>query len=360
MKKYMTVILCLFFLCIPPLTAKGEETVWFLWECQEEAVPGEKVSLLLSLEGTCPQNISTFRARVTFDPSVLEFRGLQAEGETEEEEYSYHEKEGTVVLIFLSDHAGVSANGDKKELCSFNFLMKESVEDGTIPVAVELDGVGTDQLQELQFPNPQEAEISIVTPDYSLQALQPDTGALQPEFRPDILQYTLEVPYSLDRISFFAKAIREDASVKVSRKTLEKAGETTTIKITVRSPDGIVQKTYEVAVYRQERPEGAIGSSGKNSATDKKGNTSSSRAVSDQKGKTTKDSSHEETGSDGNQERTSSQEDDQTRTHMIPKEDRSGDFWMIMGVCAAAGLLILGIPYLMRTRKKRKRFRKEK
>ena len=199
-----------------------------------------------------------------------------------------------------------------------------------------------------------------MTPDYSLQALQPDTGALQPEFRPDILQYTLEVPYSIDRISFFAKAIREDASVKVSRKTLEKAGETTSIKITVRSPDGVVQKTYEVMVYRQERPEGAIGSSGKNFATDKKGNTSSSRAASAQKGKTTKGSSNEERDSDGNQERVSSQEDDQTRTHMIPKEDRSGDFWIIMGVCAASGVLILGIPYVIRTRKRGKRFRKEK
>lgn len=360
MKKYVTTILCLLFLCTPCFTAKGEETAWFLWEYQEEAAPGEKVSLLLSLEGTCPQDISTFRARVTFDPSILEFRGLQAEGETEEKEYSFHEREGVVILIFLSDHGGISVDGDKKELCSFNFLMKESAEDGVIPVTIELDGIGTDQLQELQLPNPRKAEISIVTPDYSLQALQPDTGALQPEFRPDILQYTLEVPYSIDRVVFFAKAMREDASVKVSRKTLEKAGETTTIKITVRSPDGAVQKTYEVAVYRQERPEGAIGSNGKNSATDKKGNTSSSRAASAQKGKTTKGSSHEETDSDSNQERVSSQEDDQARTHMIPKEDRSEDFWMIMGVCAAAGLLILGIPYLMRTRKRGKRFRKEK
>lgn len=360
MKKYVPVLLCLIFLSIPLLTVKGEETVRFLWECREEAAPGERISLLLSLEGEYPQNISTFRARITFDPSSLEFRGLQAEGETEEEDYSYDEKEGTIIFIFLSDHTGISADGDKKELCSLHFLIEETEEDGAIPITIELDGIGTSQLQELKISNPQNAEIAVVTPDYSLQALQPDTGTLQPEFRPDILQYTLEVPYSIDRIAFFAQAMREDAIVKVNRKTLEKAGEITTIQITVRSPDGKIQKTYEVAVHRQEKPENAIGSGGKNSVTDKKQNSLSSRMTSGQKGDRPQNSSNQKTDSKSTQEEISSQEDHQTRVHMIPKEDHYGDFWLVMALCAIVGVLILGVPYVIRRKKRGKRFRREK
>lgn len=361
MKKCLTFILLLVFSLLSPAAVKGEDTVWFLWENQEEeTAPGEKASLLLSLEGDYTENISTFRARITFDSSCLEFRGLQAEGETEDSEYSFSEKEGSVILIFLSDQGGISVDGTKKELCSLNFLVRNTTEDGQIPVRIEIDGVGTDQLQELPPPEITGAQIGVVTPDYSLQALQPDTGTLQPDFRPDILNYTMEVPYSIDRITFYAKAMREDATVKVSRKTLEKAGETTAIKITVRSPDGTTQKTYEVMVYRQERPDSLASVSGgkTSSAAYKKGSSSSSKSAGNQKGES-KETSSREKGSSTSQEEIDSQEEGQIHTHMIAKEDRTGAFWLTMGLCVAVAAAVLLIPYVIRKKKDTKKEDKE-
>lgn len=255
MKKAMTAAVLLIMMCWFPLWARGEENLSFdLNAQQQEVAPGENLSFLLSLDGNSRKKVSTFRIRVTFDPSQLEFRGLQEEGETGVKDYRYHEKENEVIIIFLSESGGIVLDGAKKELLSLRFLVKKQGTDGEAGVQAVVDGVGADDLQEL---NPEEnltATAQVVTPDYSLAALKPDTGRLTPEFRPDILNYKVEVGYLVDQITFYASPVNEEAVVKVSRKSLEKAGTSTKIQITVRSPNGTIQKTYEVTVVRQQKP----------------------------------------------------------------------------------------------------------
>lgn len=254
-KKAMTAIVLLILISLLPLGANAEGTATFdFFARQQEAAPGESLSFLLSLNGKSGERLSTFRMRVAFDPSCLEFRGLQEEGETGEKEYRFHEKEGEVIIIYLAENGGVALDGTQKELLSLRFLAKKQAPDGDVEVRAVVDGVGSDNLQTL---NPEEnlaASARVVTPDFSLASLKPDTGRLIPDFRPDQYSYSLDVEYPVEQITFYASPVNEEAVVKVSRRTLDKAGSTTKIQITVRSPNGDVQKTYEVAVNRQPKP----------------------------------------------------------------------------------------------------------
>lgn len=204
--------------------------------------------------------MAAFRARIAYDSSRLEFRGVQAEGETGEKDFRFSKKQDSVIVVYMSEGTGVSIDGAVKELLTLKFLVKEDAVNGQAEVKLDLDGVGSDQLRDLQADGSVQGAVSVAAPDYSLAALQPDVGSLSPSFQPEITEYTLEVAGTVDRVTFYAIAANEAASVKVSRKTLEKAGESTLIQITVRGQDGKVKKTYEVTVSRGIKA-GPLGSS---------------------------------------------------------------------------------------------------
>lgn len=87
-----------------------------------------------------------------------------------------------------------------------------------------------------------------------LNTLEPSSGKLEPAFSPDILDYVLNVPSSVSTVEFQAEAA-ENGSVKVSRKTLQKAGSATTITVTALSEDEKERTQYVVTVNRAAVPE---------------------------------------------------------------------------------------------------------
>ncbi|WP_195986231.1 cadherin-like beta sandwich domain-containing protein [Clostridium sp. D33t1_170424_F3] len=87
-----------------------------------------------------------------------------------------------------------------------------------------------------------------------LNALKPSSGKLEPAFSPDTLDYALNVPSSVSTVEFQAEAA-ENGSVKVSRKTLQKAGSATTITITALSENEKERTQYVVTVNRAAVPE---------------------------------------------------------------------------------------------------------
>ena len=87
-----------------------------------------------------------------------------------------------------------------------------------------------------------------------LESLEPSSGKLSPSFSADIYHYTLDVPYRVSSVTFDAQA-GENGTVSVSRKTLQKAGSTTSITITATSENQKQKTQYLVDVNRAEEPE---------------------------------------------------------------------------------------------------------
>lgn len=82
-----------------------------------------------------------------------------------------------------------------------------------------------------------------------LLVLRPSAGELEPEFSQDILEYRVEVPYSVEEMSFGMSA-SPGARVSVNRKNLGSGGSSTPFKLTVTAEDGVTKRVYTVTVHR--------------------------------------------------------------------------------------------------------------
>lgn len=90
--------------------------------------------------------------------------------------------------------------------------------------------------------------------DTRLLSLLPETGQLVPDFEPEILEYSLTVPYEVAAMTFSAQPA-EGASCRVNRKNLGAGGSATLFLLTVTAEDGESKRVYQVTVHRQEKEE---------------------------------------------------------------------------------------------------------
>lgn len=84
-----------------------------------------------------------------------------------------------------------------------------------------------------------------------LLSLSPSEGKLEPEFFPDITQYKISVPYSVDEMDFGLSA-SPGARVSVNRRKLGSGGSDTLFRLTVTAEDGVTKQVYSVDVHRGE------------------------------------------------------------------------------------------------------------
>ena len=98
----------------------------------------------------------------------------------------------------------------------------------------------------------QEKEEELLSGDARLLALTPSAGSLSPAFSPEVLGYSLTVPYQVEELTFAATAA-EGATYRVNRKNLGAGGSDTPFTITVTAQDGETKQVYTVTVHRQEK-----------------------------------------------------------------------------------------------------------
>ena len=110
----------------------------------------------------------------------------------------------------------------------------------------------------------EENETPAESTDSRLVSLTPPAGQLVPDFDPEILDYTLDVPFSSVSLTFDAVPA-DGASVRVNRKNLGAGGSTVDFEFTVTAADGETKTTYTVAVTRLKKD--AAGSAGGTGST---------------------------------------------------------------------------------------------
>lgn len=258
----------LLFVCMP--TATAAQTASFTMRAEEEAaVPGEEVRFLLSCTTVQPGNLSACRIRMPYDETQLQFRKVTAKGGLTSGELETNVKDGVITIVYLTGREGIAVGREETPLMEISFIVLSDIPQEEVLLSAEVDGACDYDLTPYELESRPSARLPVERPpqpnspqDALLRALQPDTGTLEPAFDPERFSYTLEVPSTVTSVLFYAQPMREDATVKVNRKTLGAMGSTTRFTVTVTSPDKSQKQVYEVSVNRGEKPvAGSVSSS---------------------------------------------------------------------------------------------------
>lgn len=269
----------LIFVCTP--TVMAAQTASFTLRAEEETVaPGEEASFLLSCATPQAGNLSACRVRMPYDETQLQFRKVTAKGGLTSGELETNVQDGMIIIVYLTGREGIAVGREETPLLEVTFTVLSDVQEDGISLSAEVDGACDYDLRPYTLESRPSAEVQVVYPpqpdgpqDALLRALQPDAGTLEPDFDPEQFSYTLKVPSNVTSVLFYAQPLREDATVKVNRKTLGAMGSTTPFTVTVTSPDKSQKQVYEVSVKRGEKPEAG-------SASSSKGKSSSSKTAS--------------------------------------------------------------------------------
>lgn len=195
--------------------------------------------------------VAGFRVSVSYDPDRIVFQRAETSDQVQSGAFQYYARDDRVVGVYVCD--GVSAPRLRGNCITFLFSVREDADPGKIAILAEIDQV-VDWAEELHPEEDVEQELTLkINPPLSsealLSSLVPSQGVLEPPFSPEIPEYSLEVGADVSSVEFSASA-EENGSVKISRKTLQRAGLPTEILVTVTSADKKSKTQYLVTVNR--------------------------------------------------------------------------------------------------------------
>lgn len=169
-----------------------------------------------------------------FHPEVLEYR-LSVPFEVTSMTFSAQPAEGASCRV---NRESLGAGGSDTL-----FRITVTAEDGE-----------TQRVYQVTVHRQEKEEEPELSQDTRLLSLLPETGQLVPDFEPEILEYSLTVPYEVTAMTFSAQPA-EGASCRVNRKNLGAGGSATLFLLTVTAEDGESKRVYQVTVHRQEKEE---------------------------------------------------------------------------------------------------------
>ncbi len=243
------------------LGVSAETTGFFSLRFQSNSVrPGETVKLVLSANSNnLTENIAGFRVLLHYDEDKLIFKRAETADQIKSGTFSCQDWGGKIMGTYVCD--GKSAPKLRGNCISFVFAVREDVS-GKAQASAEVYEI-IDWSENFLTDDPERnLSVTIKEPDPAeafLTRLEPSTGELSPPFSSDTYNYFLEVDSSVTAVDFDTSA--EGASVKFSRRTLQKAGEDTRIVITVTSEDKTEKTEYIVTVRRALPAESEMSSS---------------------------------------------------------------------------------------------------
>ena len=255
------------FLSDTPVSA--EEAPLFTFSASARSVsPGGAVSV------TCTptrEDIGAFVLFADFDEDVVS--SVKAElPEGMKADYVYTSNQGDRFALVYTGKDG----GSLKEPFTLTFRTPRRAEFDTVTIDLSVTDAADITAQAL-LSAPQTERVEVpraagAAGNAKLLSPMPPVGTLSPEFDPEIVNYTLTVPFSVTSLAFDAQPA-ENCTVRVNRKNLGAGGSTVDFKFTVTDSNGM-RTVYTVAVTRGEKATGTSGAGGS-------GKTGSSRGSAD-------------------------------------------------------------------------------
>lgn len=223
--------------------------------------PGETVRVELSAnsgvlaQGDLP---AAFRTRLEYDSARLHFLRTETSDQLQSGSFQFYDDGESVTGVYACD--GLSAPRLNGVCVAFIFAVPEEADPGSAGISVQIDQTA-DWAERLLPQYDEETQLSFsirpaLSQDASLSKLVPSTGRLRPDFSPDIAEYELRVGSNVSSVKFQADAA-DGGSVRVNRQSLQRAGETTEIVVTVTAENKKSKSQYLIRVNRAEPPDSA-------------------------------------------------------------------------------------------------------
>ena len=268
MRKCINIILiCLLLFNFLPC-AKANSVYFSFAQDKEDIYQDDEFSLCFDIESAQEINVGTFSLKIDFDDNIIDFKKLELNG-IENNEIRYICNDGELNIIYLRGNKGIFVNSSRAtRLFNIKFKTKENANLGATKIKASFDGLGDIYARPIDYNFQDSLSLTVKPPeqhDCTLRYLETSEGELMPEFSPGITNYSLDVPYEVNRIDINAEPNDVTSIVKINRKTLQKAGTSTIIKVTVTSQDKESKLVYQITVNRHLKEDAKNSSSGSKS-----------------------------------------------------------------------------------------------
>jgi len=216
--------------------------------------PDETVLLNLEFESTeeLKEKFSkNYEIQVKFDNSKLKYKKFNYKGSFKKSSLKMDKSEGLRKISYNPENDYKKPKKAEPESLEFVFEVKNDAP--ACETVIESKFVNFDTSEE-------EPIISKIVklagnPDLDkckIQSLTSEAGKLIPEFNPEIFEYEMNVEEDIKEVTFNIDPMIEDLKVKVNRKKLRRAGESTDITITVSNPKLKIKNIYNIKVHRNK------------------------------------------------------------------------------------------------------------
>lgn len=205
-----------------------------------------------------------FRIRVGYDGDLLEYTGTETSSRIGSGTFQINPDGDPIYGVYVCDTSKGYAPSLSGNIISFVFRVREGARGEDTDLSVSIDQICNFDAEQLSLTCSGELPLRIdpgLSSEAALESLEPLVGTLEPEFSREVYQYALRVGYEVDSVEFRADAA-DGGTVKISRKTLNRAGTQTQIVVTVTAEDGKTKALYTVTVERAARPETSAAGSG--------------------------------------------------------------------------------------------------
>lgn len=203
----------------------------------------QDLKLQVEYDGTYGK-VSACVFRMSFDSGLIDFVGTQEIGDG----YLVNTLDGNELRSVYSSWA----DSDGLELVTFGFEARKGADITDIRIEISIEQVAArETVQDVPAVGIDYQDGPGASSEARLLALKPDQGELEPEFSPDITEYRISVPYSVEEMNFGLSA-SPGARVSVNRRKLGSGGSNTLFKLTVTAEDGETRQVYSVDVHRGE------------------------------------------------------------------------------------------------------------
>lgn len=216
-----------------------------------EELPGNVVEVSFPYDGSLGE-LAAFRTQVEYDPDAFEYLRPTYGESLQEGTVTTRAVEGQVASVYTAPVDGPYPAAEAT--VTYRFRVREDASPGSYTFFASVFDLSSGEPSKIDGDVDISLAFRVLTPpsdDARLLSLVPDNGTLSPAFSPDVLDYSMTVPYEVDSVTFTAEPV-PGATCRVNRKTLGAGGSDTLFQITVTAEDGSTKKIYSVTVHREE------------------------------------------------------------------------------------------------------------
>lgn len=282
MKRFYICCILFVFSLFLTLPASASETASPLFSAEITEAPSKQGDAFTVLISPTQDDIAAFVLTVEYDSATVTQVKAELTGANSRDYTTFLSGDGTASFAYTAADGALPTTGG----VLLHFRTDSDFFAEELALHFEITEAA-DSAAENLLSSPESHTVNITFPplpssECTLISLTPPAGTLIPDFDPDILNYTLEVPFEYTTLNFEAVPV-EGASVRVNRKNLGSGGSTVEFTFTVTAADNSTKAVYTVAVTRLEKetvPEAEEESTASGSSGSKSSAASSSKGSS--------------------------------------------------------------------------------